>query len=393
MSRTMRILVFVLAALWSAPSFAQEKSDPAKLTVQRIFGGGEFDPEHPAIRWLADSSAYVTLEPSSEGTGGRDLVSHDPASGEKRVLVSAAELTPPKESSPLSVEDYAFSRDRSRLLVFTNSKRVWRTNTRGDYWVLDRAGRALRKLGGDAAASTLMHAKFSPNGLQVAYVRENNIFVENLVDGLITKLTRSSSPEEINGTFDWVYEEEFTLRDGFRWSPDGARIAYWQLDTRGVPEFPLVNNTDSLYPRITNVKYPKVGEKNAACRVGVVAAVGGATRWLSVAGDPRDNYIAYLEWAATSSQIVLQQFNRHQDTVRVMLANVPSVFDLRVDGKAPSIGTNTIFEDHDAAWVDLQDELLWLRDRREFLWLSERDGWRRLYLREPGLQEAKPSNC
>ena len=113
----------------------------------------------------------------------------------------------------------------------------------------------------------------------------------------ITKLTNSQSADEINGTFDWVYEEEFSLRDGFRWSPDGKWIAYWQLDTRGVPEFPLVNNTDSLYPRITNVKYPKVGEKNAACRVGVVSASGGETHWINVPGDPRDNYIAYLEWA------------------------------------------------------------------------------------------------
>ena len=167
------------------------------------------------------------------------------------------------ESSPLSVEDYAFSSDRSRLLIFTNSKRVWRTNTRGDYWVLDRAGRELRKLGGSAPASSLMHAKFAPSGLEVAYVRENNIYVEDLLDGRITMLTSSSSADEINGTFDWVYEEEFGLRDGFRWSPDGNLIAYWQLDTRGVPDFPLVNNTDSLYPHITNVKYPKVGERNA----------------------------------------------------------------------------------------------------------------------------------
>jgi dipeptidyl-peptidase 4 len=379
MSSTMRMLAGVLVAILSASSFAQEKSDPTKLTVQRIFGGGEFEPEHPAIRWLADSSLYVTLEPSKEGAGGRDLVSHDPATGEKRILVSAIELTPPKESSPLNVEDYAFSRDRSRLLVFTNSKRVWRANTRGDYWVLDRAGRELKKLGADAASSTLMHAKFAPSGSQVAYVRENNIYVEDPVDSHITKLTNSSSPDEINGTFDWVYEEEFTLRDGFRWGPDGTWIAYWQLDTRGVPEFPLVNNTDSLYPRITNVKYPKVGEKNAACRVGVVAASGGVTRWIDVPGDPRDNYIAYLEWAGNSSQIVLQQFNRHQDTVRVMLANVPSTFSL-ITGKAPSIGAPTIFEDHDAAWIDLQDELHWVHDGREFLWLSERDGWRHIYL-------------
>jgi dipeptidyl-peptidase 4 len=382
MNRSTRMVVFLLTAITSASSFAQEKDDPSRLTVQRIFGSGEFEPEHVAIRWVPDGSSYVTLEPSSENSGGRDLVSHDPASGEKRVLVSAAELIPPKESSPLSIEDYAFSRDRSRLLVFTNSKRVWRANTRGDFWVLDRAARELHKLGTDAAPGALMHAKFAPNGSQVAYVRENNIYVEDLVDGRITKLTNSSSDDEINGTFDWVYEEEFSLRDGFRWSPDGKWIAYWQLDTRGVPEFPLVNNTDSLYPRITNVRYPKVGEKNAECRVGVVSAGGGDTRWINVPGDSRDNYIAYLEWTGSKNEVVLQQFNRHQNTVRVMMVNIPPVSVSPVPpapGTVETIDTSTILEDHDDAWIDLQDELPWVHDGREFLWLSERDGWRHIY--------------
>ena len=381
MSRSIRVLGFLVMALSSVTSLAQSKEGPPRLTVQRIFGAGEFEPEHLAIRWLADSSGYVTLEPSSESSGGRDLVSHDPASGDRRVLVSAADLTPPKESSSLSIDDYTFSRDQSRLLVFTNTRRVWRANTRGDYWVLDRASRELRKLGGDAPTSSLMHAKFAPSGLQVAYVRQNNIFVEDLVDGRIAKLTSSSSPDEINGRFDWVYEEEFALRDGFRFSPDGKWIAYWQLDTKGVPDFPLVNNTDSLYPRITNVKYPKVGEKNAACRVGLVSSAGGPTQWLEVAGDPRDNYIAFLEWAGNSHELVLQQFNRHQDTVRVMMADFRRV---ETHGPAalepvPPIKPRTILEDHDAAWVDLQEELHWVHDGRDFLWLSERDGWRHLY--------------
>jgi dipeptidyl-peptidase 4 len=380
MSRSTRLVVFLLTVALSANALAQEKGDSPRLNVRRIFAGGEFEPEHVAIRWLSDSSAYVTLEPSTESSGGRDLVSHDPASGEKRVLVSAAELIPPRESAPLAVEDYAFSPDRSRLLVFTNSKRVWRTNSRGDYWVLDRAARELHKLGGNAAPSSLMHAKFAPGGSQVAYVRENNIYVEDLVDGGITKLTNSRSNDEINGTFDWVYEEEFGLRDGFRFSPDGKSIAYWQLDTRGVPEFPLVNNTDSLYPQITNVKYPKVGEKNSSCRVGVVPTSGGATVWVEVPGDPRDNYIAYLEWAPDGKQLVLQQLNRRQNTVRVMLANYRAPLGFDAQGNVrPLLQATTVLEDHDDAWIDLQDELPWVHDGREFLWQSERDGWRHLY--------------
>ena len=273
----------------------------------------------------------------------------------------------PARTRPLGIDDYEFSHDRSRLLIYTNSQRVWRTNTRGDYWVLDRTSHELHKLGGDAPPASLMHAKFSPDGSRVAYVRSNNIYVEDLHEHRIIKLTNSNSADLINGTFDWVYEEEFGLRDGFRWSPDGHSIAYWQLDTTGVREFPLVNNTDSLYPRINPIKYPKVGETNAACRVGVVSAAGGETRWMKVAGDPRNHYIAFMEWAGDSDKIVLQQFNRHQNTVNVLLA----------DARSGQVAT--ILTDHDDAWIDQQEEIHWLHDNKEFLWLSERDGWRHIY--------------
>ena len=144
--------------------------------------------------------------------------------------------------------------------------------------------------------ASLMFAKLSPTARHVAYVRENNLYVEDLASRQITALTASADRHIINGTFDWVYEEELSLRDGFAWSPDGTAIAYWQLDTTGVPEFTLVNNTDGLYPKLTTFAYPKVGQQNSACRVGVVPATGGETRWLDVPGDPRDHYIARLAW-------------------------------------------------------------------------------------------------
>ena len=132
-----------------------------------------------------------------------------------------------------------------------------------------------------------------------AYVRENNIYVEKLSDGGITQLTTDGSAHLVNGTFDWVYEEELFCRDGFRWSPDGKQIAYWQLNSEGVKEMKLINNTAALYPVITSFPYPKAGETNSAARVGVVNASGGATRWFDVPGDPRNNYLPRMEWAAS----------------------------------------------------------------------------------------------
>jgi dipeptidyl-peptidase-4 len=367
MSWPCRIAAILLIALPVAPLFAGESEDPSRLTVERIFAGSEFEPERVSARWLAGDSAYLTLEPSKETTGGQDLVRNDPASGERSVLVPAAWLIPPGASKPLAIDEYAMTPDRARLLIYTNSQRVWRTNARGDYWVLDRSSRELRKLGGDAPPASLMHAKIAPDGSKTAYVLRNNLYVEDLRDHRVTKLTSSSSPDEINGTFDWVYEEELGLRDGFRFSPDGTSIAYWQLNTRDVPDFFLVNNTDALYPRVIPIKYPKVGQKNARCRVGVISARGGETRWLDLPGDPTEHYIASMEWVKDAGEIVVQQLNRLQNTDRVMRA------DLRT-GKA-----ETILTEHDDAWVDAPEELRWLHDGREFLWLSERDGWRHLY--------------
>ena len=172
---------------------------------------------------------------------------YDAASGKREVVVSAERLMMPGGTEPIEVQNYQWSAD-GRLLIFTNGQRVWRQETRGDFYVIDVASGAPRKLGGaSAAASSLMFAKFSPDGGRVAYVRANNLYVEDVTTGAITPLTTDGSHTIINGTFDWVYEEELNLRDGFRWSPDGKRIAYWQLDASGVGDFLLIDDTDSLY--------------------------------------------------------------------------------------------------------------------------------------------------
>ena len=147
----------------------------------------------------------------------------------------------------------------------------------------------------------------------------------------------------------------------------GSSIAYWQLDTTGVRKFPLVNNTDDLYPHVKWFAYPKVGQQNSACRVGVLDIATGNTRWLDVPGDPRNHYIARMEWIDNDT-IVLQQLNRRQNTNRVMQCNAQS-------GKA-----TTILTERDDAWVDVHDELFWLADKQRFTWISERDGWRHVYL-------------
>ncbi len=299
-----------------------QSADKRILTLDRIFSSSEFRSETfgPA-RWLDDGSAYTTLEPASDNRETRDIIRYETATGARSVLIAAASLRPSGASAPLVIDDYAWSKDGRKLLIFTNTKQVWRQNTRGDYWVFDIAAKKLAQIGQNAGASTLMFAKFSPEGTRAGYVRENNLYVEDLATGRITQLTRDGSKRIINGTFDWVYEEELDLRDGWRWSPDGRSIAYWQLDTDGVPDYYLINNTDSLYPKIITIQYPVAGQTNSAGRVGVVSAAGGITRWLGVPGDPRNNYLARMNWAGNSDEIILLQLNRRQNVLNVSLGS------------------------------------------------------------------------
>ncbi|MEN9675929.1 MAG: hypothetical protein RIS76_1825 [Verrucomicrobiota bacterium] len=351
-----------------APSIPPRATDPSLLTVDRIFGSEEFREERPApLRWSRRASDYFTLETPEAGGPGRDLVRIDPATGGKKLLVPASAFIPEGATAPLEVETFEFSADESKLLLFTDSRRVWRRNTRGNYWVLDLAIRTLRRLGGDSAPSTLMFAKFSPDGSRVAYVRENNLYVQELRRMRVMALTTDGSPTRINGTSDWVNEEELEIRNGFRWSPDGRSLAFWQFDHRGVRQFHLLDNTADNYPKITSFPYPKVGETNSATRLGVVAATGGRVRWLQIPGDPREHYLPHLEWTPNGAHLLLQQFNRLQNTNLVMLAN-------------PKNGaTHVTLRETDTAWVDNLNPFRWTDPEGGFVWLSERDGWRHAY--------------
>ena len=366
--RPLCLIVIFLLSLSAPAAEKKDKKDLSLLTVARIYSSKDFESQGFAAQWLEDSSGYLKLEASKQTSGGRDIVFHDILTDESTIVVPAARLVPPGESAPLKIDSYSFSKDRSLLLIYTNSKRVWRQNTRGDYWVLDRSSHELRKLGGDAKPSTLMFAELSPNGRHVAYVREKNIYLEDLRDLRITQLTKTDSETIVNGTFDWVYEEELRLRDGFSFSPDGRFIAYWQLDTEGVREFSLVNHTDALYPRIMPLKYPKAGQRNSSCRVGVVEIANAKTRWIETPGNPREHYIARMQWVPQANQLLLQQLNRPQNTNRLLLADAET-------GKA-----KTILTEMDDAWVDVHNELKWLEDGKRFTWISERDGWRHVYL-------------
>ena len=207
-----------------------------------------------------------------------------------------------------------------------------------------------------------------------------------LASGTLTPLTNDGAFRMINGTFDWAYEEEFSCRDGFRWSPDSKSIAYWQIDATGIRNFLLIDNTDSLYSFTVPVEYPKAGEDPSACRVGVVHLAEGPgttagqgmttpkTVWMQVPGDSRQHYIPRMEWADNSSELVLEQLNRKQDDAKVFICN------------AATGDATPIYEETDSAWIDVKARWSddptgweWANGGKDFLWVSEKDGWRHLY--------------
>ncbi len=358
-------LFFIASVFFNTIINAQVKNKT--LTIEdiyqnKLYGVKGFGP----TRWMKDNKGYSTLEYNTS-VKGNDIVVYDAGSGARKVLVNATQLVPSTSGKPLSIDDYIWNDDNSKVLIFTNTRKVWRLNSRGDYWLLNLADGKLAQLGKGLEEATLMFAKFSPDGSRVAYVSKLNIYAEEINSGVITQLTKDGGENIINGTFDWVYEEELADRDGFRWSPDGKHIAYWQSDTRGVGTFYMINNVDSIYSKPIPLPYPKVGTANAAVKVGVIAATGGPTKWFNVPGDPRNNYLARMDYIPGSDEVMIQQLNRLQNTNTVWVGNTATM------------ALQNILTDKDEAFLDLHDNIVWLDQTKSFTWTSEKDGWLHLY--------------
>lgn len=373
------ILFLLSLILGIGYSGAQSTDSPQFLTLDRIYASSEFRQESsPRIRWIDSGNSYVLSEASETIDGGRDMMKVESNSQEKSTWISASELIPEGQEEPLRMADFTFSDDESKMLIFTNTSRVWRRNTKGDYWIFDLDSRSLRQIGVDFESSSLMFAKFSPNNEFVSYVQAFNLYQENVATGEVTQLTTDGTRDIINGTFDWVYEEEFDCRDGFSYSPEGDMIAYWQLDASEIGTFYMINNTDSIYPKLIPVQYPKVGQDPSATKVGIVSLNDQSTTWIELPGGPKTHYLPGMQWI-NADLLLIQQINRYQN-------------DLKIFTYAPSNGSLTEIyrEQAEDSWVDLsypditsnglaENELVLTADHSHFLRMTELDGWRHVY--------------
>ncbi len=325
---------------------------------------------HKPLVWDADGTGFYREE------NGAILKTSLP-SGNEEVLLNAKDLTPAGKKGPLDINYFLFSTDFKKLLLYTNARKVWRYDTRGDFWVYDLADHTLKQLGSSLPSSSLMFAKFSPDGKKAAYVSNHNLYVEDLGTHRISALTRNGTRKMINGTFDWVYEEEFDCRDGFRWSPDGRSIAYWQIEDSGTRDYLMLNTTDSVYSHVVPVEYPVAGQLPSPYKIGVVDISDGHTRWMRIPTDARlGSYLPRMEWAHNSQQLIVQHLNRQQNQSDILLCNTR-------DGSSKNI-----LSEKDSTWIDIisrwDDDYRmggwdWLNQGAEFIWPSEKDGWRHLY--------------
>ncbi len=321
--------------------------------------------------WSSDGNSYYRIEKN-------EIKQYSLPENSSKVLVSSKQLTPRGATTPLEISHFSFSNDQQKVLLFANTIKVWRLNTKGDYWVLDLSKGTLTQLGKGLAESSMMFAKFSPDNKTVAYVSNQNIYVEELATSKIKALTTDGSVTMINGTFDWAYEEEFYCRDGFRWSPDSESIAYWQIDASNIKKFTMINNTESIYPRVIPIEYPKVGEDPSICKVGVVTIIDAKTTWINVPGVANQNYIVRMDFIPNTNNLLLQQLNRKQNQSTLYVAEA-------ANGNAKLIN-----KESDAAWIDVfvignpydiyyTNNFTWTNNNKSILWASEKDGWRHLY--------------
>ncbi|HET6765374.1 MAG TPA: S9 family peptidase [Longimicrobiaceae bacterium] len=351
------------AAILALPLAGTAAAQGDRLTVERIFASPDFRAGAFYPTWTPGGESFTLVE-GAQG-GGSEVWTQGVVTGNRERLIPGSALMPQGAARGVDVEDITWSADRKHALLFTNSQPVWRRRTKGTYYVYDAVQHRTTPV--SAAPGWQQFAKLSPDGARVGFVRDNDLSVVELATGRETRLTRDGGPTVINGTFDWVHEEELDLRDGWRWSPDSRRIAFWRLDTSPEKTQVWTNDLSGVHSQAVELRYPKPGDANAIAKIGVVAATGGPVTWMDT-GAERDIYLARMDWAASPTELVIQRMNRLQNHIDVLFAD------------AATGRSRTVFTDADSAWLNVDDDLTFVGGGAQMLWTSQRDGYNQVYL-------------
>jgi dipeptidyl-peptidase 4 len=383
------LLLSLLAALLLvavvAPEVSAQRAGAPELSLRTLFASPTFHgASFQSGRW-AQAGPVIRYVERDSATGATHLIEFNLETDARTRLIDGRRLRRPDGEGLIQIEDYAYSADRSRVLLYTDSAPVWRLNTQGFYYVYDLGTGAVTPLS-DRETGFQMFAKFDPAGQRVAFVRHRDLFLVDLASMTETRLTDSGAEGGIiNGTFDWVYEEEFGLRDGFQWSPDGQHIAFFQLDESATREYQMID-VRPLYPDVFRYRYPKAGEANSEIRVGVIdtpAGGVGETRFFETgtwfSGDPDTEYLALMGWTPPvdgGHQVWMLRLNRDQNDLDLLYGH-PGTGEVRV-----------VLNEREDAWIDVETgfsdldmgKITFLDDGEHFVWRSDRSGFSHLYL-------------
>ncbi|RYY18303.1 MAG: S9 family peptidase [Cytophagaceae bacterium] len=367
---TLRSLVLALALAAPLPAallpgslmpaaLAQQK---LPLTLEDIWSKPTFRVATvPGFDWLRDGRYYAALD----RTGS--LVQYSATTGQATAtLVDGGALRVPGSLQYLDVDGYRFNADEQKVLFSTQTEPIYRHSAKANYYVFDRQTQQLAAL---SAGGKQGYATFSPDGKRVAFTRDNNLFVKDLATSQETAVTTDGRQNQlINGSTDWVYEEEFGFAQGFFWSPDSKYLAYYTFDESQVPEYDM-QEWGGLYPTEYRFKYPKAGEKNSIVRVSTYEVAGARTTRMDVGPEP-DQYLPRVLWTATPGLLSVQRLNRLQNKLEILHADART-------GQSQVVLTDT-----NPAYVEINDDLRYLPGGRQFLFTSEKDGYQHLYLHE-----------
>lgn len=360
----MKAATLSLFIMFTFVAFAQDGKK--ELTLDDIFTSSKFAGKGVSgVHWMKDGRHYSFYERDTAAKATNVFI-YGVKEKSRFLVVSTTALKLKPEDPTFRFTSYQWSPDESQILFISappDREYLSRLTPAGNVFLYTLASHSFRRL--TNVAEPQYNVKFSPDGSSIALVRSNNIYVLDIASGTEQQLTSDGAEHIINGKFDWVYEEEFDIADGWRWSPDSKHIAFWRLDENRVPEYTLTE-WDSLHLQLIPMRYPKAGEQNSIVKIGVIDVQTKDIRWMDI-GSNDDIYIPRIQWTRDPSILSIERLNRAQNLLELLYADIATG------------STKVILKEEEEKWIDISNDLTFLKDGN-FVWPSERDGYRHLYL-------------
>ncbi|HEX6065553.1 MAG TPA: DPP IV N-terminal domain-containing protein, partial [Longimicrobiales bacterium] len=374
MTKTFRVATSLLSVLLLATALPAQQQTKQRLTsVEEALaaGGALAGRAGPrSVNWIdgGERFAYTITNPQ---TRREEIKRYDPATLKEDLLLDTRELVLPGQTEPMQYRSFQWARDSRNLLFQTNFRPIFRRSGLADFYLYSITDKSLLNVAKDART-----AELSPDGRYVGLERGGDMYLFDVGTKTEKRLTTGGSDTIFSGAFDWVYEEEFGLAQGWEWSPDSRHIAFWQTDERGVPVIQLTNYEGKHWDWM-KVAYPKVGDHNPRVRIGVVNVADGKTTWLpwtDTASNAAEHYIPRIYWTSDPNTVAVLTLNRPQNHARLYFYNV-------TNGER-----KLVMEEKSDKWIDIFDffagvehYLYFPEGTREFFWISDRDGYQHIY--------------